>query len=430
MTTQDTLQQTPLHAWHLANHANMADFGGYHMPLWYKTGAKHEHRAVLSGVGLFDTSHMAVLTVEGVDAWSLLQHCFSRDLRYCIGVKQPGPLTVGRCVYGLLLHDTGTVLDDAIISRLEDERYMVVVNSGMGPVVAAHLQAQPGYRAAITDQTGLIGKIDVQGPAAALLMETMLVEPDQVLDDMIYFSCKGDLDRNSKRAVRLQDGTTLLISRTGYTGEFGFELYLAASDTLAVWESLMIAGAPYGITACGLAARDSLRTGAVLPLSHQDIGNWLFQHTPWSFVLPWNKQGDGFTKEFIGARALQGDVAPSYTYPFAGYDPRKIPVTDETVVLSDAGEHIGTVLTCTTDMAIDRVDGRIISINTPGSAGRPATFNPRGLSCGFIRTERLCRVGDRVTLTDAKRTIPVEIRADIRPDRTARRPMREMRKHQ
>jgi aminomethyltransferase len=429
MTSESTQPvRTVLYDWHLARHAAMAEFGGYLMPLWYPSGVKHEHRAVLTGAGLFDTSHMAVLTVTGSDARPLLQHCFTRDLRTCVGLP-PGPLTTGRCVYGLFLKENGTVLDDAIISQLTDDRYMVVVNSGMGPVVAEYLGAQPGFRAEITDYSGRIGKIDLQGPAAALVLEDVLAEPDRVLADMIYFSCKGDIDPAGGLPVILKDGTPVLVSRTGYTGEFGFELYLAAADTVGVWEMLHAAGDRFAITACGLAARDSLRTGAVLPLSHQDIGDWLFQNTPWSFVLPWDEQRGQFSKPFVGAEALYDSRELSYTVAFAGYDPRKIPVTADTVVLADGGEAIGRVLTCTTDMAIDRVGERIISMATPESAGRPPDFQPRGLSCGFIRTTRMCRIGEQVRLTDGKRSIPVEIRQDIRPDRTARRPMREMRNH-
>lgn len=420
------LLTTPLHAWHLANNAAMAGFAGYHMPLWYGNGVKHEHRAVLVASGLFDTSHMAVLTVAGSDAAALLQNCFTRDLRTCIG-SPPGPLTEGRCVYGLLLRPDGTVLDDAIVSRLGQNRYLLVVNSGMGAVVAEHLRDQHGYRTTITDYTGQIGKIDIQGPASAAILETVLAEPDQALNGMVYFSCRGDIESGGAKSVLLRDGSAILLSRTGYTGEFGFELFMPAGDTLAVWEMLLVAGASSGIAACGLAARDSLRTGAVLPLSHQDIGNWLFQHTPWSFVLPWDKQGRQFTKPFIGADKLLAGNAPTYTYAFAGYDPRKIPVTPDTVVCDEAGVRIGRVLTCTTDMGIDRVGEHIVSMMTPESAGRPADFRPRGLSCGFVRVDRPCAFGTKVVMTDGKRVVSVEIRQDIRPDRTARRPIRDMR---
>jgi aminomethyltransferase len=117
-----------------------------------------------------------------------------------------------------------------------------------------------------------------------------------------------------------------------------------------------------------------------------------------------------------------------YTYGFAGFDPRKIPLGEDTVVTDSSGEVIGTVLTCTTDMAIGRVGDHIISLATPESAGRPADFQARGLSCGFIRTKQVCTIGEQVSLSAGKRSVNVEIRDDIRPDRTARKPIQEMRR--
>ena len=199
------------------------------------------------------------------------------------------------------------------------------------------------------------------------------------------------------------------------------------SDTRYLWEKLLQEGTEFNLTPCGLASRDSLRAGALLPLSHQDIGDWVFANTPWSFVLPWDEKEHGFTKLFIGADKVLTGSNESYTYGFAGYDPRKITVTEETRVLDQEMNEIGKVLTCTTDMATGRVNGKIFSVATPESAGRPADFRARGLSCGFIRTTRSCRVGDTVFLSEGKRRIEVEIRDDVRPDRTARRPMKQMR---
>ncbi|MEJ2058293.1 MAG: aminomethyl transferase family protein, partial [Desulfofustis sp.] len=116
-----------------------------------------------------------------------------------------------------------------------------------------------------------------------------------------------------------------------------------------------------------------------------------------------------------------------FTYAFAGYDPRKIQNTTGAVVEEENGTEIGTITTCTTDMAIGRVDGRIVSIATPVSSGRPDSFRPRGLSCGFIRTARPCRTGETVLLVEGRRSLKVEIRDDIRPERTARCSMKQMR---
>jgi aminomethyltransferase len=427
MTESHDLRRTPLHDWHLSHHATMAAFGGYHMPLWYETGVKHEHCSVITAAGIFDTSHMAVLTVSGKGSLSLLQHCFSRDLDRCIG-RQPGPLTAGRSVYGLFLLEDGTVLDDAIVSQCGPERYMLVVNSGMGAKVSAHLREQAGPGITVTDYTDQIGKIDLQGPSSFPILASLLENPEAVLQDMVYFSFKGGLFSGASDAIYLKDGTPVIVSRTGYTGEFGFELYVRAADTLSLWQQLLRVGEAYHISACGLASRDSLRTGALLPLSHQDIGNWVFAVTPWSFVLPWNENQRGFSKSFIGDQAVLDGRESSYTYGFAGYDPRKIPVEDDTVVISETGEEIGGVLTCTTDMAVGRIGERIISLATPKTEGRPADFQARGLSCGFIKVDKPCRTGEKVKLSAGRRTITVEIRDDIRPDRTARRSTAQARK--
>lgn len=425
MTSSSGLKQTVLHPFHLQSSANMAEFGGYHMPLWYPTGAKAEHLAVIQRAGLFDTSHMAVLTVEGGGSLDLLQHCFSRDLRRCVG-KRAAALSGGKSVYGLFLKRDGSVLDDAIISQLGPDRYMVVVNSGMGSAVSTHLKGYAESDVAVADYSDRLAKIDLQGPAAALIIENLFTDPDTVLGDLHYFTFKGDIF-TATPTLRLADGTPVLLSRTGYTGEFGFELLVEKDHGPELWNNLHAAGTPFGLLPCGLAARDSLRAGALLPLSHQDIGDWIFGHTPWSFVLPWNDDCSAFTKTFIGAeRLLEGER--DFTYGFAGYDPRKIQNDAGAVVHDENGTEIGAVTTCTTDMAIGRVDDRIVSIASPVSSGRPDSFRPRGLSCGFIRTVRPCRTGEIVLLVEGKRSLHVEIRDDIRPDRTARRSMKQMRK--
>ncbi len=130
-------KKTFLHNWHTAQHANMASFGGYDMPLWYGS-AKNEHLAVLTSAGLFDTSHMAVVAVKGSDSFELLQYCFTNDLTACVGSRKK-PLSPGRCVYGAFLTEQGTVVDDTIIFELEKNNYLAVVNAGMGGRVAQHL---------------------------------------------------------------------------------------------------------------------------------------------------------------------------------------------------------------------------------------------------------------------------------------------------
>jgi len=412
---------TVLHSWHEENGANMALFGNYDMPLWYKTGAKAEHLAVIQSAGIFDTSHMAVVSVKGAGARAVLQCCLSKDLDSCLGKGKP--LVDGRCVYGIFLKDDGTVIDDAIVYQLQAESFMVVVNAAMGRAIAAHLSSNAGAGAVvIEDLTDRVGKMDIQGPQSGRILKKIIKNPDSLFEKLIYFSFKGGFDDCvSSTTVELKDGTPVLVSRTGYTGEFGFELFVAIDKLLPLWKQLLAAGSNEGLLACGLAARDSLRAGAVLPLSHQDVGAWPFANNPWQFALAWNEEHNAFTKPFIGSDVLAKREWSKFTLPFAGFDPRKIAAGESTSVLSPEGETIGTILTCTTDMAIGRVDGEIVSIVEAGT--HPEGFQAKGLCCGFVMLDKKFNPGDLVVLTDGKRKIKVEIRADVRPDRSARNPV-------
>ncbi len=414
-------KRTLLYDRHVQQGANMAVFGGYEMPLWYPSGAKTEHLIVLTAAGMFDTSHMAVVKISGPGASDLLQVYFTRDLNACMGTAEK-PLKPGRCVYGLYLDEKARVIDDTIVYRLEKENYLAVVNAGMGAKVAAHLSANKGkLEAEVRDLTDKVGKLDVQGPASAKILSRILGNPEKIFENMPYFSFKGHFDTASRLSeeVRLSDGTAILLSRTGYTGEFGFEIFISPEHLVRLWDMILEAGKPFGLISCGLAARDSLRAGAVLPLSHQDIGHWLFLNTPWSFALPFNKNQTGFTKSFIGDRSLRNASNAEFTYPFVGNDLRKISLP--AAVTDPEGNEIGTVLTCVSDMGIGQHDGRIYSIASPD---RPEGFVPKGLSCGFVKVSKALNIGQALVLKDSRRKIEVQITADIRPDRTARLPMR------
>jgi aminomethyltransferase len=414
-------KKTPLFDWHTQHGANMVEFGDYIMPVWYGS-AKDEHMAVIARAGLFDTSHMAAVRVHGPDAFALLQWCFTRNLESCVG-KDNGPITPGKCVYGAFLTEHGESIDDSIVYKIADEEYLVVVNASMGGPIAAHLEAhKKNLRVRLTDMTDNWGKIDIQGPAAVKIMQKVLQRPDAVFDKLTYFSFKGHFDRTSAFAgdARFLDGTPLLLSRSGYTGEVGFEIFVEREHNLKIWELLMEAGRDLGLTACGLAARDSLRTGAVLPLSHQDIGHWTYIHHPWPFALPFNESGERFTKAFLGSAALEKATDAPRTLTFVGNDLRKIDA-HEAVVRDSAGHAIGQVLTCATDMAIGRHGGRIYSVASPN---KPADLQIKGLSCGFIKVTANLAPGTVVELKDARRAIQVVIETDVRPDRTARKALK------
>ncbi len=396
---------TPLHDSHLGLSATMASFAGYDMPLWYQSGAVREHLAVVNAAGIFDTSHMDVVIVSGKTAAAFLDYAFTRDI---------GSIRPNRCGYGAFLREDGSCIDDGIVYPLADSRYGVVLNAAMAEPVTAHLLTLPGAEAVSVARSSVpLGKIDIQGPLAFALVRTLFAD-DSLFASFPYFSFRGDFDLG-RTDVYLADGTPAVLSRTGYTGELGFELFIPADRAAAVWDRLLDRGKDRGVLPAGLAARDSLRTGAVLPLSHQDIGPWPFLNHPWSFALPLAADGS-FTKDFFGRSGLAGAANVPYTLPFAGFDQRRVEAADS-VVLHD-GKPVGKATTVVSDMAVGRVEGRIVSVASPG---RPDGFKPRGLACGFVRCDREFLPGDRLVLKDARREIPVEIVRDIRPDRTARK---------
>ncbi len=404
------LKTTFLYAWHLDNGASMADFGGYHMPLWYNnTGVKNEHLAVLESAGIFDTSHMACITVKGNHAFELLQFCFTRNLN---------SLEPGRCMYGAFLDDRGFCIDDAIIYKFSRKVYMICVNSGMGEKITSHLienkeriNIRNGLSLEITDLTQRIAKMDIQGKNSARILAEIIKNPEKIFKRMPYFSFK---------IAELHDGTSILLSRSGYTGEFGFEIFVTPWAIVDLWKDILKAGEKFNILACGLGARDSLRTGAVLPLSHQDIGKSKFINHPWDFALAFDGKKRNFTKDFLGKEEL---LKPdnNYIYPFVGDDLRKVTPSDKTFVMDESHNKIGTVLTCVTDIAIGWINKRIFSTASPDL---PRHAELKGLSCGFIMVAEKLEYGTRLFLQEGRRIINIRTVRDIRPHRTARKPIR------
>lgn len=415
------LKTTPLNKWHISKGANMADFGGFDMPLWYETGVKNEHLAVLKSAGIFDTSHMACINVKGKDSFELLNYCFTREMK---------DLKKGQCIYGAFLDVNGHCMDDAIIYKFNDNFFMICINAGMGSAIAHHLDSNKTNNSDVNieDLSGKIAKMDIQGKNCAIILAKLIKNPDIILKKMPYFSFKGHFDKSQfdnsgseKFNVQLLDGTPILLSRSGYTGEFGFEIFIRSDAIVKLWEDILKEGDQFDITACGLAARDSLRTGAGLPLSHQDIGSWTFVNHPWEFALAYNHDKTGFTKNFLGADALLSDNNDSFIYPFVGDSLRKVTPGENTHVIDQTGKTIGKVLTCVTDMGITWYNGKIISIN---SQNIPEDLKIKGLSCGFIMVNEKFDISNNnhisLILKEKKRTIKVKIVKNIRPDRTAR----------
>ena len=239
------LLKTPLHVWHAAHKAKMAPFAGWDMPIQYK-GIIAEHLHTREKVSLFDICHMGEFILKGPGAGKALSKILTHNLE---------TLKVERCRYGFLLNENGGILDDLIVYHLDVDYYMIVVNAACRAKDYAAIASRLPSGLSLEDISDTTGKIDLQGPASLDALERILPGPWR---QMPYFGLKQ----------AEFDGSPLLISRTGYTGELGFELYLPADKTLALWESCL---ADPDVEPAGLGARDTLRLEVGLPLYGQDI---------------------------------------------------------------------------------------------------------------------------------------------------------------
>jgi aminomethyltransferase len=296
---------TPLRAVHEGLGASMTPFAGWLMPLRYQ-GEISEHQAVRHAAGLFDLSHMGEIAVTGPGAPAALDYALVGHL---------SALKPGRARYTMICAPDGGVLDDLIVYRLADAEYLVVANAANTAVVATALRDRAaGQDAEVTDQTDQYALIAIQGPHAARILAPLT---DIGLDGVKYYS-------GYRCTVA---GQPVLLARTGYTGEDGFELFTGADGAEALWAALTEAGAGDGLVPAGLAARDTLRLEAGMPL----YGNELTaQVTPFDAglgrVVVFDKPGDFVGRAALAERAqaaprrvLAGLIAGSRRVPRHGY---------------------------------------------------------------------------------------------------------------
>ncbi|MHB8079241.1 MAG: glycine cleavage system aminomethyltransferase GcvT [Candidatus Krumholzibacteriia bacterium] len=237
------LKRTPLTDWHEAHGGKLVPFAGYAMPVQY-AGVLAEHAAVRERVGLFDITHMGEIHVDGPGAEAWLDGLVTNRV---------AGIPVGKVVYNAMCRDDGGVLDDMLIYRLAPERWLVVCNASNHDKIAAWLAARARGAAGVklddaSDRTALIA---VQGPAAWDLTAriTALLPHRAAVEALEFYT-----------AVELKlGGSTWVVSRTGYTGERGYEIYVPNADALALWEELLHLGRDLGVAPIGLAARDTLR---------------------------------------------------------------------------------------------------------------------------------------------------------------------------
>ncbi len=270
-----TLDRTPLYAEHLALGGRMVPFAGFEMPVQYKDGALKEYHAVREGAaGLFDISHMGQVRVEGPGAMAYLQRVTTNDV---------SRLSDGQVQYSALLNEAGSFIDDITTYRLHDDHYYLCINAANRHKDVAHLLAQAdGFDVRITDESDATVLLALQGEGAQAMLQALT---DTDLETIGYY----------RFAEASLGGMKGMISRTGYTGEDGFELYLPHATAVDIWRALLARGA----APIGLAARDMLRTEMGYALYGHEISDTV---TPVEAGLMWITHLD--KGEFIGRDAV------------------------------------------------------------------------------------------------------------------------------
>ena len=289
-----TLKKTPLHARHRALGARMVEFGGWDMPVEY-SGIVEEHMAVRTLAGLFDVSHMGQIEIAGPGALAAVQHITSNDA---------SRLAVTQAQYSALTTPEGTFVDDVLTYRMADDHFMLVVNASNiikdFRWITAHIQ-DVGDAAAV-NTSSRYALIAIQGPAAREILQTLTGVDLAAIK--YYWFATGEV-----ASVRVT------ISRTGYTGEDGFEVFVAPASAERVWDAILAAGKPAGLLPAGLGARDTLRLEASMRLYGNDMDEQsTVLDADLGWIVGWKKS------EFIGADVLRRQKAEGTAKKLIGFE--------------------------------------------------------------------------------------------------------------
>ena len=283
-------QRTPLHDVHVALGAKMVPFAGFEMPVQYPAGITSEHRSVRESVALFDVSHMGEFIVRGPQAIDFINHVTTNDV---------AALSVGQAQYSTILYENGTIVDDCLVYRFPDH-LMVVVNASNKDKDLAHIRMyMDRFDCSLEDVSDHIALLALQGPRA---QEVMGKFTDVNLNDIAYYHFQ---------LATVAGIPDVILSRTGYTGEDGFELYFDASRAVEMWNAIMSDGS---VVPAGLGARDTLRLEMGMALYGNDIDDTT---TPYEAGLGWLvklKKGD-----FVGKPALERQKAAGIPRKLIGF---------------------------------------------------------------------------------------------------------------
>ena len=308
-------KRTCLYDKHVALGALISPFGGFDMPIQY-SNIVEEHNAVRQACGIFDVSHMGEVLVTGPESEKFVNYIFTNDI-----TDAPD----GKIYYGMMLHPTGGVVDDLLVYKMADKRFFLVINAGnIDKDIAWIMEHAKKFDVTVEHQSDIYGEVAVQGPDTEAIVEEVLGIP---CADMVFYTCK-EVEYN---------GETIIISRTGYTGEDGFELYGSHAFTNEVWDKLLASGK---VKSCGLGCRDTLRFEVGLPLYGDELTDEI---TPLEAGLGIFVKLD--KEEFIGKEAIAAQKAEGLKRKIVGIELKDKAIPRHGYDVEADGKVIGQVTT-------------------------------------------------------------------------------------
>lgn len=362
MSSEETqLKQTPLYDYYKKNNIKVIDFGSWALPVQF-TKLMDEHHAVRKSAGLFDVSHMGEIEVSGEQATKWLNRLVTNDLSNVLP---------DQAIYTLVTKEDGGILDDIIIFKKSETSYLLTPNASNTVKIRNWLLKHQDGSVVINDQSLETGLIAIQGPKAVEVVAAVFGDEVRSIKNYEF-----------KQNVSSQAFDDVLLSRTGYTGEDGFECYVNWNQTEALWKAFLKEGKAYDIAECGLGARDTLRLEAGMPLYGNDLSEEI---TPLeaglSFAVKWDKE-----EPFIGQDALSKQKETGVEYLSRGFELLERGIAREGYpVYNDQGEEIGLVTSGTKSPTLDK-------------------------SIGFLRMEKAAgKLGDTVYIQVRKNKIPAKL---------------------
>ena len=346
----EVLNRTPLYPAHVAAGARMVPFAGWEMPVQYR-GIIEEHRAVRTHAGLFDVSHMGEVELRGPGALALAQRLVTNDVER---------LAPGQALYSPMCAPDGGIIDDLLVYRMGD-RLMLVVNAANTAEDLAWIREHAGADAQVADRTTDIALLALQGPRGQEILQRLT---PVTLSALRYYWFRQDIEVAGRRA---------LVSRTGYTGEDGFEIYVDARDAVQLWTALLDAGRASGLQPAGLGARDTLRLEAGYLLHGTDIDKTT---TPLEAGLGWTvKFGKG---EFIGEEVLEAQKEEGITRRLIGFTLTEKAIARHGFPIRREGTNIGRVTSGSFGPTVEKSIGLGYVPPQDAEPGQPLAVEIRG----------------------------------------------------